>query len=85
MLDKERKYFEDHRQEWLVKFPGKFVLIKNEELIGVFDKLEDALSEGARRFGIESFLARRVEESEEIVYIPALTLGILRANSTHAV
>ena len=84
MLEKERKYFENNRSEWLSKFPNKFVLVKGEQLIGTFDKLEDALAEGARRFGTESFLVRKVEESEQLVYIPALTLGILRANSTHS-
>ena len=83
MLDKERKYFEVHRDTWLKQHPGKFVLVKNEELIGVFNTQEEALVEGARRFGGESFLVRQVEESEQLVYIPALTLGILRANSTH--
>lgn len=85
MLERERNFFEQHRQEWCSKYPSKIVLIKGEELVGIFDRHEDALSEGARRFGIESFLVRRVEEKEELVYIPALTLGILRANSTHSV
>ena len=85
MLEKERKYFEQNRKEWLSKFPAKFVLVKGEQLVGTFDKPEDALAEGARRFGGESFLVRRVEESEQLVYIPALTLGILRADSTHSI
>ena len=85
MLEKERKFFEQNRAEWLTISPDKFVLIKNEELIGTFDTLQDALTEGARRFGTESFLVRQVEEVEQLVYIPALTLGILRANSTHSV
>ncbi|MBI3193329.1 MAG: hypothetical protein HYZ34_02550 [Ignavibacteriae bacterium] len=85
MLEKERKYFEIHRTEWLSQHVGKFVLVKNEELIGIFDTQQDALVDGARRFGNDSFLVRQVEESEHLVYIPALTLGILRANSTHAV
>ena len=83
MLEKERKYFEKHRADWLSQHPGKFVLIKHEELAGVFGTQQEALVEGARRFGTESFLVRQVEESEQLVYIPALTLGILRANSTH--
>jgi hypothetical protein len=85
MLDKERKYFETHRAEWLKKHPDKFVLVKGEELIGVFSTQQEALVEGARRFGTEAFLVRQVEESEQLVYIPALTLGILRADSTHPV
>jgi hypothetical protein len=84
MLDKEREYFETHRAEWLKKYPGKFVLVKDEELIGAFNTQQEALIEGARRFGTASFLVRQVEQSEQVVYIPALTLGILRADSTHS-
>jgi len=85
MLEKERKFFEQHRLEWMKNSPGQFVLVKSDELIGTFDTLQAALTEGARRFGTESFLVRQVEEAEQLVYIPALTLGILRANSTHSV
>ncbi len=84
MLEKERKYFENNIAQWLKESPGKFVLIKDESLIGKFDNQKDALVEGARRFGNQSFLVRKVEESEDIIYIPALTLGILRADSTHS-
>lgn len=84
MLEKEIKYFEDNRAQWLKEFPGKFVLIKDENLIGYFDNQKDALAEGARRFGNQSFLVRKVEESDEVIYIPALTLGILHADSTHS-
>jgi len=85
MLERERKYFEAHRGELLEKYPGKYALIKNEKLIGTFDSLEDALSEGARLYGTDSFLVRKIEETDEKIYIPALTLGILRADSTHPV
>ncbi len=84
MLEQERQFFEQHRAEWLTKFPGKYVLVKGEELIGTFDTVDDALTEGARRFGLESFLARRVEQGEKEINIPALALGILRANPTRS-
>ena len=83
MLEKERKFFESHRADWLSQNPGKFVLVKDDELIGIFSSQKEALIEGARRFGTESFLVRQVEETEQVVYIPALTLGILRADSAH--
>jgi hypothetical protein len=69
MLEKERKLFEQHRTEWMKNCPGKFVLVKNDELVGTFDTLQAALTEGARRFGTESFLVRQVEETEQLVYI----------------
>lgn len=81
MLDKERKYFESKRANWLKEYFGKCVLIKDENLIGIFDNQTDTLIEGARRFGKGSFLVRKVENVEDIVYIPALTLGILRADT----
>jgi len=49
----------------------------------VFDTEEQAISEGARQFGLQPFLVRRVHSKEQEVSIPALTLGILRANPTH--
>ena len=60
--------------------PGKFVLVKGHELLGVFDTAEVAIAEGARRFGAQSFLVRQVQSGDENVYIPALALGLLYAN-----
>jgi hypothetical protein len=84
MLDQERKHFDAHRAERLAKYPGKLALVKGAELIGAFDILDEARAEGARRFGFVSFLVRRVEQAEEEANIPALALGILNANPTHA-
>jgi hypothetical protein len=59
---------------------GKFVLIKGNELLGVFDTPDTAISEGAKRFGSQSFLVRQVNPADEDIYIPALALGLLHAN-----
>ncbi len=82
MLEQERQFYDEHLQEWLQKYHNRFVLVKGRELIGTFDTNEEALTEGARRFGLDSFLVRRVEEKQPLVDIPALALGILSANST---
>ncbi len=86
MLDKERKFYDEKRAELVSQHLGKFVLIKAEELVGVYNKIEEALSEGARRFGMQPFLVRQISETSETeINIPALTLGILRADSTHSI
>lgn len=86
MLDNERKTFEEKREELVAQSLGKFVLIKDSNVIGVYNTIEEALSEGARRFTKEPFLARRIApKADREINIPALTLGILRANSTHTV
>jgi len=81
MLDQERKLYMAHLEEWAGSHAGKFVVIKGDAVVGFFDTLDEALAAGAARFGLTSFLARRVGDREETVSIPALTLGLLRAHS----
>jgi hypothetical protein len=78
MLDKEREYYGAHLTEWQQSHPGKFVVVKDDQVLGFFDTLDEALSAGGARFGLSSFLVRRVGEQQETVDIPALTLGLLR-------
>ena len=79
MLEVERAFYEQMLPEWLKVYAGKVALVRGETLVGVFDDEADALNEGARQFGSESFLIRRIQEQQSEVSIPALTLGILRA------
>ena len=86
MLEKERQYFSKHHAELISRHLGKVVLVKDEELIGAFNTIEEALAEGARRFGLTPFLVREVTASEEKdINIPALTLGLLRADSSRPI
>jgi len=79
MLDVERQYFEDHQEQLKRDYPGKFVVIRNQDVIGSFDTMQDALSAGTRQFGLSAFLVRRTDEFPHEVSIPALALGILHA------
>lgn len=86
MLEKERKFYDRKRAELVSQHLGQFVVIKEEELVGVYNRIEEALAEGARRFGLQPFLVRQISEtSEEEINIPALALGILRADSPHSI
>ncbi len=80
MLDRERQYYGAHVEEWAKRSPGKFVLVKEETLAGFFDTLDEALAAGASRYGLSSFLIRQVGKAAETVSVPALTLGLLRAD-----
>ena len=86
MLEKERQYFSEHHAEFLSRYLGRVVLIKGEELSGAFNTIEEALAEGARRFGLTPFLVREVSGVEEKeIKIPALALGLLRADSSRPI
>jgi hypothetical protein len=85
MLEQERAFFDAHREELLQRFPERFALVHGDELVGTFDTMEAALAEGARLFGPTSVLVRRIEAETPEVSVPALTLGLLRADSTRPI
>jgi hypothetical protein len=80
MLDKEIDVYNKNLPEWLKANGGKFVAIKDDNVIGFFDTFESALSEAAKRYGLDSYLIRRVVQKQDDIIVPALTLGLLRAN-----
>lgn len=80
MLDTERQFFEQNREDLLRKFPGKFIVVKEQRVSGPFDSIEGALAGGAAEYGMTSFLVRRTDQAPEEASIPALMLGLLRAD-----
>jgi hypothetical protein len=66
VLETERLYFEAHKAEWLRQHENLFVLIKGQELIGVFPDAESAYSEGISRFSLEPFLVKQILKEEPI-------------------
>lgn len=84
MLDVERKYLESHREQLLKQYGGKVLVIKGEQVSGAFDTVEEALQGAVAQYGLENVLIRRPFEPEIEFSAPALTLGILNANSTQS-
>jgi hypothetical protein len=83
MLEKEIGYYQKNIDIWLKESPGKYVVIKDETLVGIFDTNEEALSEAALHFGLSPCLIRRIEKTPEEIRLPAFTLGLLHANPSH--
>ncbi len=81
MLEEEREIYNRNLDDWLNRYPGKFVAVVGHDVLGFFDTIDDALQAGARQVGLGSFLVRRVQEVEENVNIPALSLGIIYVDS----
>lgn len=79
-LDDERTFYASIKAELLEKHEGKFALIKGKELLGVFDTQANAYAEGLRKVGNVPMLIVRIQRDEPTVWIPALQLGLLRAD-----
>ena len=65
-LQQELKTYAEHLPE-LANETGKFVLIKNGDIIDTFDTYEDALKVGYSRFQLEPFMVKQITPSQQIL------------------
>ena len=52
----------------LVADEGKFALIGDGDLVGVYGTYEDALSIGYEKFGMKSFLVKKISAVEQVQF-----------------
>jgi hypothetical protein len=64
VLDAELETYEKHKAELLGSAEGKFVLIRGEQIAGVFDSKMDAIAQGYRQFGNVPFLVKQILKVE---------------------
>jgi hypothetical protein len=65
MLEKEIKIFEEKLPELLQNETGKFVLIKENQVIGIFVAMEDALVCGYKEYLNQPFFIREILPTQE--------------------
>lgn len=59
MLEKEFKYYLQHQADLLKSYNGKFLVIKDEAIIGVYDSKLDAYNANKDKFELGTFLVQR--------------------------
>ena len=64
-LDKEFKYYREHQQELVEKYNGKFVVIVDERVVGVFDSELEAYTEAKKEHQLGTFLIQKVSPGTE--------------------
>lgn len=65
MLEKEFDYYLSHQAELVKKYNGKVLVIKQNEVIGVFDSEESAYFESQKENAIGTFLIQLCTPGEE--------------------
>lgn|GEM_PF-2209031 len=84
-LETERKFIHSHRDQLLAQYGDKFLAIRGEQVIAATDTIEQALAEAASQHGLQNVLIRRPSEAQIEFSAPALSLGILSADSPFTV
>lgn len=75
VLAKERETFERHREELLAEHEGKYVLIRGDQVYGIFDTEMDAVRAGFQRFGRVPMFVKEIERVETPITIGGGLLG----------
>ena len=71
MLNVEHQCYIKCREEFLRKYLGKYVVIKGEILLGVYDNEYDAVNETIKSHDLGSFLVRQVVAEPRVAKVRA--------------
>ena len=84
LLAREKAYLKENQASFAGKYPGKFLVIKEETIHGAFETYEQGVFAGTELLGAGPFLVRSVLHPDDLEApnIPALSVGVpLVANS----
>ena len=81
MFQKELEYYRANKDDMLKHHENQFVVIKGNRFIGAFTTEQEAYEAGLKELGNVPFLIKRVTKEEEIVRFPALSIGIVNADT----
>lgn len=76
VLDTELCTYAKHWDDLLRTAEGQFVLIHEQEIVGVYVEKMDAIADGYRRFGNVPFLVKRIVRVEQPETFASSLLGI---------
>jgi len=65
MLEREFKYFLDNKSELEKKYTGKILVIKNEQVVGVFDDELKAYLDSIDKYENGTFLIQKCEPGDK--------------------
>ena len=54
-LKKELNFFIKHQDELVKKYNGKFLVLKNQRVVGVYDTIRDAYWEAQKKYKLGTF------------------------------
>jgi len=64
-LEKEFKYYLEYQKELVKKYNGKFIVIKDCEVIGAFDSELEAIEKTTEQYELGTFLVQKCEPGSE--------------------
>lgn len=66
VLDVEVSFYERERDALAAEYPGRYLLIHGDRLVGHFETFDEATAEGSRKFGTAPILVRLAGEGTPV-------------------
>ena len=76
MFDEELQYFKEHQETLVSKYRGKILVLKNGELIGVYDNLTQAYFESQKDHELGTFMLQPCEPGSDAYSVTIATHGL---------
>ncbi|MBR1753909.1 hypothetical protein IJ732_03655 [bacterium] len=67
MLEKEYKYYNENKSDFIDKYLDKHIVIKNNEVLGVYNSLAEAIQDSLQTNDLGTFLVKHIEKEEQAV------------------
>lgn len=64
-LQKEFQYYLEHQDELVQEYNGKVLVIKDQQVVGVFDSELQAVKETCKKYALGTFLVQKCEPGRE--------------------
>ena len=75
-LEKDFQYFLDNQNELVKQYEGKFIVIKNQEVVGIYDTESQAFTEAQKQHQLGTFIIQECKKGSE-VYTQNFTSRVL--------
>lgn len=77
LLSTERAFLKNNLDALAADYPGRYLLIKGESVVGAFETHDSGVDAGIKLFGRGPFLVRSVADPDpEPLTIPAMVVGV---------
>lgn len=67
MLNKEYKYYQKHQETFLKQYKGKVLVIKEENIVGIFDDEVTAYKDSVAKYKLGTFLIQKCVPEKETI------------------
>lgn len=65
ILEKEFQFYIEHQQELVEKYNGKYLVIKNQQVIGIYNTEIEAIKQSSKEHELGTFLVQKCEPGKD--------------------